>query len=438
MKTFWTVWLGQTVSLIGSSMTQFALGVWVYQKTGSVTQFAIISLFIFLPQILFSPIAGALVDRWNRRYCMIIGDFVAWLGTVFIAIMHFSHNLEIWHIYLAVGVNSIFQSLQTPAYTAAITQIVPKQNLARANAMVQATKAIAKLTSSVAAGFLVGIIQIEGILIFDCITFFVCMITLLIVRFPDISSKKPPNKQGSIQQILQETYSAWNYISVRKGLVGLITLLGVFHLSEGTLQVLFWPLVLSFATSEQLGIILSISGCGMLLGSILMSSWGGPKKRVNGILWFIPFQGVWLCMAGVQPSLILVGMGAFGYLFVHPIIISCNHTIWQSKIPQELQGRVFALQVMLEKSIAIIAYIITGPLIDDIFEPLMADNGLLANSVGKIIGTGEGRGMALFLILVGIVNIVTVAIASQNPRLRRVEKELPDVILKKKSVVISY
>jgi DHA3 family macrolide efflux protein-like MFS transporter len=415
--------------MVGSDMTEFALGVWVYQQTGSVTQFALISLFIYLPKILISPLAGALVDRWDRRWCMILSDSVAWLSTLFVMILRFSGGLEVWHIYLAVAVNSIFNAFQAPAYSAAVSQLVSPQQLGRANGMVQTTRAMARLVAPMMAGFLVSIIHIEGILIIDCLTFFAALGTLLSVRFPRLPGiHATEQRQSNIRQLLEDISFGWNYIARRQGLLGLLILLGIFYLTEGVLQVVFWPLVLNFASTAELGIVLSISGCGMLLGSVMMSVWGGPKPRIYGILFLMPLQGTLLCLGGLRPSIFLAGMAAFGYLFLYPIIVSCNQTIWQSKVPYQLQGRIFALQIAIQQSLAILAYLCTGPLVDYVFEPLMAPNGLLAGSFGHLIGVGTGRGIGLMLTLMGVMNILATVLSYQAPRLRRVEKELPDAI----------
>ncbi|MGK7874940.1 MAG: MFS transporter [Xenococcaceae cyanobacterium] len=429
MRIFLLIWLGQIVSLVGSALTEFALGVWVYQKTGSVTQFALISLFIYLPKIIISPLAGALVDRWDRRWAMILSDFVAGLSTLMIMVLVLSDSLEIWHIYLAVVVNSIFNAFQWPAYAAATTQLVPKQHLGRANGMVQASRATAKLLSPAMAGFLVGIIQIQGILLIDYITFVFALVTLLSIRFPkNTSINHTHHRKASIRQLLREILSGWHYIAFRQGLLALLMLFAVIYFTEGMIQVLFWPLVLNLGSSAELGIVLSIAGCGMLLGSVVMSTWGGPKRRVHGILFFVSLQGILLCLGGLKPSISVAAVGGFGYLFAYPIIVSCNRTIWQSKVPLNLQGRVFALQLMLEKSLAILAYIFTGPLVDHIFEPLLATDGLLTSSIGKIIGVGPGRGIGLLFILIGMLNILATIVSCRSSRLLRVEKELPDAM----------
>ena len=426
MRIFLTVWFGQVISLLGSKLTEFALGVWVYQKTESITQFALTILLIYLPNVLVSPLAGALVDRWNRRWALILSDSVAGFSTLVIMGLVFSGRLEIWHVYLAVAFSSFFNAFQVPAYTAATTQLVPKQHLSRANGMVQISKATAKLISPILAGILINIVQLEGILLIDVATFFCALISLLMVRFPQV--RKTKTKPVKPSQLLRETRSSWNYMTKRPGLVRLLVFIAVTYFTMGALEVLLWPFILNFASSTDLGVVLSIGGSGMLVGSLVMSTWGGPKRRIYGILSLVPLQGVLIFLSGINPSLIVVGMGIFGYLFAQPIIVSCNQAIWQSKVPNKLQGRVFALQVMLERSLSILAYLFVGPLVDRFLEPMMAADGLLANSVGLLIGTGPGRGIGLLLSLMGIVNIWATAIAVMEPRLRRVEAEVPDAI----------
>lgn len=428
MPTFLLVWLGQIVSLFGSSLTEFALGVWVYQTTGSITQFALISVFIHLPNLLISPLAGAVVDRFSRRGAMILNDIISVIGTLILMGLVFSQRLEVWHIYVAVSVSSICSAFQWPAYMASIPQLVPMNELSRANGMVQVSRAIAKISGPTIAGILVGTIGIGSILIIDSGTFIFGFIILLLVRFPKVEHSSCQRQPLNFQQLWKETRSAWNYILIRPGLRKLLSFFAITYFTEGMLAILFWPLVLSFATSKDLGLILSISGCGMLFGSIAVSVWGGPKNRMKAILWLVGLQGLCLCLGGFKPSVILAGIGGFGYLFARPFIVSSNHTIWQSKVPFELQGRIFSLQSVVERSLLILSHISVGPLADRVLEPMMKPDGLLADSIGKIIGVGTGRGIGLLFMLIGILNIVAALIAYRMPRLRRVEKEIPDAI----------
>ncbi|MGK7947546.1 MAG: MFS transporter [Xenococcaceae cyanobacterium] len=429
MRIFFLVWIGQVISLFGSKLTEFALGFWIleqtYKETGTITQFALTVLFIYLPKVIVSPLAGVLIDRWNRRYAMILSDLMSGIVTVTLLLVVWSGQLEIWHIYLAIIVTSIFNAFQLPAYTAAIAQLVPKQNLSQANGMVQASSAIAKIAAPVSAGLLLQVVHLKGILLIDFMTFLVALISLSLVKFPELKRRK--RKQTKIfHQLFSETQSSWHYVAVRLGLRNLLIFIAVSYFTTGMLEVVLWPLLYESNSTEEMGIVLSIGGCGMLLGSIAISLWKGSQDRVKTILCFVAFQGVIACLAGMRISLAVLAAGIFAYLFSLPIIVSCNQAIWQSKVPPRLQGRIFALQQTTERSLSIAAYLLAGPLVDRVFNPLMAENGLLANSIGKFIGVGFGQGIALLLIVLGIFNLVAVAIACREPRLRNLEKELPD------------
>jgi MFS transporter, DHA3 family, macrolide efflux protein len=427
MGVFLLVWIGQVVSLFGSKLTEFAMGVWVYEQTGSITQFGLVLLFIYLPNILISPLAGTLVDRWNRRFGMLLSDSVAGIATLSVMLLVFTKHLELWHVYLAVGVISFVGAFQVPAYTAAIAQLVSKKDYSRANGMVQISKALAKLISPLMAGFLLGIVKLEGILLIDFATFIFSTIVLLNIKFPPVEKIKT-KKTKLMTQLWNETVASWNYIAIRPGLKKLLGFVAITYFTMGMLEVLFWPFVLDFGSSKELGMVLSIGGCGMLVGSLLISAWGGPRHRIYGILYFVPLQGVFILLGGLKSSVVLAAVGIFGYLFAQPIIVSCNQSIWQSKVPINLHGRVFALQQMLERSLSILAYIITGPLVEHLLEPMMSSNGLLANNIGKIIGVGPGRGTALMLVVIGLINIFATVFANREPRLKYLERELPDAI----------
>lgn len=425
MQTFLFIWLGQIVSLFGSSLSEFALAVWVYQTTGSITHYALLSLFIHLPSLFISPFAGAMVDRWSRRRVMIVSDSITGVTAFAVMLLVFSGQLQVWHIYIAVGISSVCNAFQWPAYTSAITQLVPLQHLSRANGMVQGAMATARILGPSIAGLLIIKIHLHGVLLVDFGTYLFGLLTLLSVRFPR-REKKITRRKASIEELWQEVVSGWNYVVIRSGLRKLTIFFGVIYLSAGVLQVLFLPMVLSFASEKELGIVMSVSGIGMLLGSVTVSLWGGTKRRIEGILIFAFIQGLCLCLGGFKTAVVLAAIGGFGYLFSRAVIVSLNHTIWQQKVPQDLQGRVFALQNMMEKSLLVITHLSAAPLVEFIFKPLMSENGMLASSVGRIIGVGDGRGMALLFVLMGLLNIGAVLVAYRTPELRRVERELPD------------
>jgi MFS family permease len=428
MQTFLIVWVGQVVSLLGTKLTEFALGFWIldqtYQDTGTITQFALTILFMYLPKVIISPLAGVLIDRWNRRFAMIMSDLGTGLVTIAILALVWTNHLAVWQIYLALIVSSSLNAFQQPAYTASIAQLVPKNNLIRANGMVQASFAIAKIASPAIAGLLLHRFGLKTILCIDISTFAIAILTLISVKFPDFKRYKKSNKV--VNQVISDAVAGWNYIVLRPGLLRLVCFIAISYFTMGMIEVVLWPLLYQPGSTTQLGFVLSVGGCGMLLGSVLMSVWSGPRNRVKAIICFVGLQGLIVLIGGLKISPVILALGIFGYLFSQPIIVSCNQAIWQSKVPSRLQGRVFALQQTLERSLAICAYLLAGPLVDNVLNPLMAEGGIVAQMIGKVINTGMGQGVTLLLVILGVINLVVVAIAYREPRLRYLEQELPD------------
>ena len=431
MRVFVLVWFGELVSLIGSYLTGFAVGVRVFRDTGSVTQFALISLFVTLPGIIVSPLAGALVDRLDRRWVMILSDFGAALGTLLIALFLFLGDLTSWHVYLAMSIASVCNAFQWPAYSAATTLLVPKQYYGRASGMVQAGEAAAQIISPLLAGILLGIIGIEGIIRIDLATFLFAVCTLLIVRFP--RPEATAEGEAGKGSLLSEALYGWRYIAARPGLLGLLLFVASTNFAMSMVIVLLTPMVLGFASVAELGTVLSFGGVGMLIGSVVMSVWGGPKRRMNGIFIFVTVQGLLLLLGGLRPSVALVALAAFLFLFCAPIISGSSQAIWQSKVPPDLQGRVFAVRRMIAWSMVPLAYLLAGPLADYVFEPLLVAGGPLAGSIGQVFGVGPGRGVGVLFVILGIMTVCATLAAYLYRRLRLVEDELPDVIADEKT-----
>ena len=423
---FLIVWFGQLVSLTGSGLTSFALGVWVYKSTGSVTQFSLILLSAMLPCILISPVAGALVDRWNRRWCMIVSDSGAGITTAVLALLLATGSLEIWHIYLAVSLSSVFKAFQLPAYTASTSMLIPKKYLPRASCVVRSGEACAQLISPLLGGVLLGIVKLQGVILIDLVTFLFALTTLLLVRFPN--TKTAAVSEDGKASIWQDIVYGWTYIAVRPGLLVLLILFALDNFVTGVVEVLLTPLVLTFASVTELGTIQSIGGVGMVLGNLAMTISGGPRSLIRGIFAFDLFAHMIILAFGLRTSLPLFALLNFLLFFSIPIINGCCDAIFLRKVAPEVQGRVFATIKMIWMSCIPLAYVVAGPLAERIFEPLMAKNGLLAGSIGEIIGVGPGRGIGLLFITMEIIAILVTVAAYRYPRLWFMEDELPDVI----------
>jgi MFS family permease len=428
MRAFLTIWAGQAVSLLGSSLTNFALGVWVYQRTGSVTKFALIAFFASLPGLLISPVAGALVDRWDRRRTLILSDSMAAVMSVVLLVLLWDESrnlLEIWHIYVLTAFASVANALQWPAFTAATTLLVPKHHYGRASGLSQMGLALSQILAPFLGALMLQWVRMRGILIVDLATFGFAVLVLLAVRFRE--PERLP-ETGAPRSLWQDSTVGWTYLRQRPGLLALLILFAVTNFNIGMLQALLAPLILSFASSTSLGIVLSVAGIGMLAGTLILGIWGGPKRRIHGIFTGLLVQGLILLVGGWQPSVFLVGAAAFVFLFSVPFINGCSQAIWQAKVPPGLQGRVFAVRRMVAMSSMPAAYFLAGPLADRVFEPMLAPGGALSGSVGAVIGVGQGRGIGFLFVLLGLLVVSVLAFALTYPRLRQVEDELPDAM----------
>jgi MFS family permease len=423
--TFTLVWLGQLVSVVGSGLTGFALGVWLYERTGSATQFALVGLFGVLPKILLSPLAGGIVDRWDRRVTMMVSDAGAGLCTLALVLLLASGQLEVWHIYLITGFSAAFSTLQWPAYAAATTLLVPREQLGRANGVIQFGRAAAEILAPSLAGVLVKSIQLEGVILVDLATFGFAVLTLLPLRFPAPQLAAHEHERGSFWR---EMTFGWRYISQRPGLVGLLSASAAINFLWGMVGALIVPMILGFTSSERLGLIISIAGTGMLAGSLAMSAWGGPKRRVLGVFGFEFISGLCFMLIGLRPVFWPTAVGAFFAHVTIAIVSGSNQAIWQSKVEPGVQGRVFAAQQMIARGASPLAYLLAGPLADRVFEPLLEVGGPLAGSIGGLLGTGPGRGIGLLFIVMGVFKMVVAAAGYAHPRVRLVEDELLEVV----------
>ena len=423
LRDFLLIWAGQMVSVVGSRLTSFALGIWVLKTTGSTTRFALIFVAMAVPALLVSPLAGALVDRWDRRRTMMACDAISAASMLALAALLATGHLELWHVYAAAGVAALANAFHQPAYAASIPLLASREQLGRVNGLVQTGFAMAQVLGPLIAGTLVALISMHGVLIVDAMTFLAGVGSLALARVP-----RPPRDPDVVAEpsIWQEAATGWRYVHERPALLGLLLVFGLTNFIFGIASIAITPLVLSFTDATMLGVQMSIGGAGLVLGGILMSTWGGPPRRIVGVLGFSALAGLMLAAHGFAPSFALIAGAGFVFFLSVPVINASNDALWQAKVPHELQGRCFAIQRVLSESAMPIGFCLAGPLIEHVFEPLLASGGALAGTIGQVIGTGEGRGIGLLFIVLG-VSMTTVACAAYAvPALRQVEEELPD------------
>ncbi|HEX2204053.1 MAG TPA: MFS transporter [Longimicrobium sp.] len=423
MKTFLVLWAGQLVSGLGSGLTGFALPVWIYERTGSVEQFGLLFFAALAPAILLSPVAGAMVDRWDRRRVLIWSDAGAALMTLCIAALVVTGTFEPWHFVLISLASASIGAFQDPAFTAATAMLVPREHYPRAIGMWQVVGSFTHIVTPLLAGVLVTQIGLRGVLMIDFATFLVAVGTLLFIRIP-----APPRSDagGPRRSILRDAAYGFTYIRTRPGLFWLLVSFAVINFWGGFITPLVQPLILAFSTPDRLGIVVSVAGVGSLLGGLLMGAWGGPKNRVLGIAAVAGWGGVCVALMGLRPSMALIALALFLFSLSAPILVGSSSAIWMGKTPPDVLGRVFAIRRMMAISTMPLAVLLAGPLAQRVFEPMLMPGGALAGSVGAVIGVGPGRGIGLMFIVLGALSLLTAVGMYLVPSIRNIERDLPD------------
>jgi MFS family permease len=293
--------------------------------------------------------------------------------------------------------------------------------------MLQLGEGIGQVFAPLLAGVLIGAIGLQGVLIADIITFIFAIVTLLAVRFPPITAAKKIRKT-STPRWAAELREALNFLWARPGLIGLLLVFALVNFFVGMAEAVLTPMVLSFSSAEKLGLILTVGGAGMLIGSLLATAYGDRWRKIYTVFGAYAFIGVAVTLAGLRPSVGLVALAVFLAFLALPAVMSASQAILQAKVDPDLQGRVFGLRILVNTGAFAVAYLLGGVLADNLFEPLMAGDSLVANLFGPWIGTGPGRGMALMFVSMGILSIATALSAFAYPRIRHVESELPDSV----------
>lgn len=426
MRGFTVVWVGQFVSMLGTFMSQFALTIWAWQTTGEATVLALTGLSFVLPNILLYPVAGALVDRWNRKLVMMLSDLAAAVSTAVVLTLLLAGRLEIWHLYATGAFAGLFQAFQFPAYSAAISTMLHKDQYGRASGMLSLAQNTSGILGPVAAGILLTLVGTSGLLFFDLITFAVAIGALLIVHIPQ---PQPSVTETERRSLLEDSLFGFRYIFERPGLLGLQLVFFFLNFTGSMCFPLFAPMILS-RTGDNiviLGTVQSAFGVGGVAGGLLLSAWGGPKRKVHGVLSGLALGSLLgLTLIGLGRGLPTWAAGAFFMMLFNPIVNGSNQAIWQSKVPPETQGRVFGTRAMIARISQPVAMLITGPLADRVLLPGMMAGGALAPAFGWLVGTGPGTGISLLMVTMGLMGVIVGFGAYAFRQVRDVETLLPD------------
>ncbi|WP_027876368.1 MFS transporter [Meiothermus cerbereus] len=406
LRGFTLVALGQLVSLVGSGMSQFALTIWAFEKTGLATSLALMGFFYMVPLILISPFAGAWVDRANRKLMMMISDLGAALGTLTVFLLYLSGSLEVWHLYVVGALNGLTSAFQWPAYSAAISTMVAKKDYARANGLLSLAESASGIGAPILAGIFLGLVGLGGILLLDLVTFVAAFVTLILVQVPQ--PKQSAAGLESRGSLLREALYGFRFIFARPSLLGLQTVFLLGNLVANLGSAIMAAMILARTASSEtaLATVQSAAGIGGVLGGVLLSTWGGPRRKVHGVLLGWVFSSLFgSVLLGLGQSVWIWAACAFMFALIVPILNGSNQAIWQAKVPPDVQGKVFAARRMIAWVAGPLSMLVAGPLADRVLTPAMMPGGSLVGLFGGLVGVGPGAGMALLLVMSGLLGM---------------------------------
>ncbi|WP_435589708.1 amino acid adenylation domain-containing protein [Micromonospora aurantiaca (nom. illeg.)] len=428
MGRFMAITTGQLISSTGSALTAFALPIWLFNRTGSVANLGLLWALALICGVLMLPVAGALVDRVSRRRIMMTASCFAGSVQLVLAALLWTDNLVLWHIYMLVALSSVAGSFQRIAFQSAVPQLVPKRYLGHAMGITQLSTGVATLLMPAFAAGLLATIELKGILLVDVASYVFAVLTLAVVRFPDALGWRP--RERLLVAIANGMRYSWRHRGFR-------LMLGYFALGNIFLApalVLITPLVLSFGSPTQVAQVALAEAVGAVLGGVLMSLWGGPRKRrMIGVLIGNLGTAIGCVLIGLDASVAMICVGFCWLAMSMTTAQSIYATIVQVKVPQRFHGRVFSLNQTISWSTLPIGFALLAPGATALFEPMLAPGGALAGSVGAVIGTGPGRGIGFAYICFGAALILITLGGFAIRLLRRfdleVEDSLPDDLI---------
>ena len=426
MPAFFLVWIGQLISILATSMTNFGLTLWAFEKTEKATALALVYVFFITPFLIISPVAGVMVDRYNRKLMMMISDLGAGVATILLLVISIFSELQMWHLYASSVIMGTFNAFQWPAYSAAITLMTPKEQYGRVNGLMSLLGA-PQVIAPLIAGAVIGAIGLKGILIFDILTFLIAIAALLLVHIPQPKqSEEGTSAQGNY---LQEAWYGFKYIFERPSLLGLQLIFFVANLFAGIGHTLIAPAILAKTNNDQLifGSVQSIGAFGGIAGGLLMTAWGGFKRHSTGVLLGWILSGVMgFVLFGFGNGVVIWGSALFLGALIGQLINASNQSIWMAKVAPDLQGRVFSARRLIAWLTTPISPIMAGVVADNVLEPAFRSYNSFGQIFSPVFGSDPGSGMLFLMVIIGLATALVGAIGFFFPEIRNAEEILPD------------
>ncbi|MBE6880371.1 MAG: MFS transporter [Ruminococcaceae bacterium] len=402
LKSFIILWLTQSFSALGSAMTNFALVIWLYNRTGSATQTALLTVCSYAPYVVMSIFAGAISDKWNKKAVMLTCDSIAAICTISVFLLIKTDMLEIWHLYILNAVNGIMNTVQSPASDVATTLLIPKKHYQKASGMRSFSNSLVSILTPIFATALVSLAGIETVIFFDLLTFAIAFIILLFfIRVSEVEGKEDKK-----EPIWKAAKSGISYLKGNKGILWMILFLSAINLISSFYNAALPAMVLSKSDETSLGMVTATVGIATLVGSVIATLYPKPKSRIK------VFCNCLFISMSTENFLLALGSNTFvwclaavlGWLFI-PLMSANYDVLFKTNVPVEMQGRVYSVRNTLQFFTIPLGYFLGGFLVDNVFEPFMADldKGSLLVAV---FGEGKGSGAALLFFIMGIAGVL--------------------------------
>jgi MFS family permease len=429
MRGFFMIWLGQVVSGIASGITAVALPIWIFSITESGAAVGLLEFFFFACYLVSVPFAGIIIDRSDRKAMMLVSDFLSLAGLVILLLLQSVGALEVWHLYISAAFQGVGSAFQSPSYAAAITTMVSKKQYVRANSLLSLLYEIPGIFGPILAGVMYLVIGLSGILAINLLAFVVSIAVLLFVEVPP-----PPKTAEGLQshkKFLDEAFYGIKYIFRRPNLLGLqlIFLTGNLFSGIALSTAVLYPMVLLRTGNDTqiLGTVQSAAALASVLGGVFLTAWGAIRRPARAIIlgWIISSL-FGMTLLGIGQTLWIWLIAVLVDAVFDPIVNVSMDSFLQSKVPPDLQGRVFSASDFLAQAMLPFTPLLAGYFGDRILEPAMGTGGALANMFGWLVGTGPGSGFGLLIVLCGVGGALIGIAGYLIPSIRRIDILIPD------------
>jgi len=423
LAIYYVLLVTQAVSLIGSQISQYAVGIAVFRATGHATPLALVAFFSATPGIVLGGFAGALADRFDRRTLMLVANLGFAVVSGLLLVSFATGAFQLWHLYALTLAASVFAAFERPAFQASVTMLVPDSHRDRANAIGQMTGPAAGVIAPAAAGVLYAVVGVTGSIAIDIASFFAAIAVLAIVRIP----RPAETTEGRAMRapVWREVFDGFRYLGAHPALLGFCGYVCAVNFFANMVMVLLTPYVLARTGSAlRLGVLLAVMNVGWIAGSLLISAGFRVGSRMNTVMLGIIGAGFFLGVVGIAQRPEALGASLFLEMFVLAFANAPFWSMMQAKVAPDVQGRVFATYIQVILLMAPLDYLIAGPLADRVFEP--ARRLPLWRSVAWLVGSGPGAGMGLMFVVAGVLILAFSLAAYAVPAVRRLETDLPD------------